>query len=147
MTAHMRPPYPVDLGLVVSRPTVLSGIVTKLWHDDIRRPPDESWQWARTNEKAIEILRHGDVTEVSLDHDLGLEDADPDAEGAYRRVGSSPDGTGADLARWMCEHGLVPATVAVHSWSRAGAEAIVAVFRKRGIDVTRAPYRHPYELG
>ena len=92
----------------------------------------------------MEILRHGDVTEVSLDHDLGLEDADPDAEGAYRRVGSSPDGTGADLARWMCEHGLVPARVAVHSWSRAGTEAIVAVFRERGIDVTLAPYRHRY---
>ena len=27
----------------------------KLWVDDIRRPPDASWAWARTNAEAIEI--------------------------------------------------------------------------------------------
>lgn len=118
--------------------------MTKLWHDDIRRPPDDSWLWARTNEQAIEILRAGDVTEISLDHDLGLEAADPDAEGAYRRVGSSPNGTGADLASWICAHEVIPAKVSVHSWSRDGADAIVAVFKKSGIDVTIAPYRHRY---
>jgi len=92
----------------------------------------------------MEILRSGSVMEISLDHDLGLEDADPDAEGAYRRVGSSPNGTGADLARWMCDHRLVPARVSVHSWSRDGADAIVAVFKASGIDVTLAPYRQRY---
>jgi hypothetical protein len=118
--------------------------MSKVWHDDIRRPPDDSWRWARTNDEAMEILRAGRVTEISLDHDLGLQDADPDAEGAYRRVGSSPDGTGADLARWMCEHGFVPARVSVHSWSMEGADAIVAVFKESGIEVTRAPYRPRY---
>jgi hypothetical protein len=118
--------------------------VSKLWHDDVRRPPDDSWLWARTNEDAIEILRAGGVTEISLDHDLGLEDVDPDSEGAYRRVGSSPHGTGADLARWMCDHQLVPAKVSVHSWSPAGAEAIAAVFKRSGFDVMVAPYQHRY---
>jgi hypothetical protein len=118
--------------------------MTRLWHDDIRRPPDDSWRWARTNAEAMEILRAGGVTEISIDHDLGLEDADPDEDGAYRRVGSSPNGTGVDLARWMCEHGLVPANVSVHSWSREGADAIVAVFKESGIEVTLVPYRHRY---
>jgi len=118
--------------------------VTKLWHDDVRRPPDESWLWARTNDEAIEFLRAGGVTEVSLDHDLGLEDADPDSEGAYRRVGSSPRGTGADLASWMCDNDLVPPKVSVHSWNSDGVEAIVAVFQGHGVDVTVAAYRPTY---
>lgn len=116
--------------------------MTRLWHDDIRRPPDDSWLWARTNEQAIEMLRAGGIGEISLDHDLGLEDVDPDAEGAYRRAGSSPDGSGADLARWMCEHNVLPARVSVHSWSDTGVEAIVAIFTEHGVAVIVAPYRH-----
>ena len=122
-------------------------VLTKLWHDDVRRPPDETWLWARTNEEAIKILRVGGVTEISLDHDLGLEAVDPDEQGAYRRPGHSPNGTGADLARWMCDHQLVPENISVHSWSRDGVEAIVAVFKERGIDVAVAPYQHRYAEG
>ena len=92
----------------------------------------------------MEVLRAGGVTEMSLDYDLGLEDVDPDSEGAYRHVGSSPNGTGADLARWMCDHHLVPAKVSVHSWSKTGAEAIVDVFRQAGFQTAVAPYRHRY---
>jgi len=124
--------------------TVATKAMTKLWHDDVRRPPDDSWLWARTNEEAMAILRTGGVTEISLDYDLGLEDVDPDSEGAYRRVGSSPNGTGLDLARWMCDHDSVPAKVSVHSWNAAGAEALVGVFEERGFRATRSPYRHRY---
>lgn len=45
----------------------------KLFLDDIRNPPDESWVIARTYEEAIQHLMTGWVEEVSLDHDLGTE--------------------------------------------------------------------------
>ena len=49
------------------RPTV------KLWLDDERDPPDESWVWVDNAKSAIAMLNTLDVTEISLDHDLGDE--------------------------------------------------------------------------
>ena len=34
----------------------------------------DEWIWTKTAPQAIAILEAGDVTEVSLDHDLGEED-------------------------------------------------------------------------
>lgn len=42
----------------------------KLWLDDLRPAPD-GWIWAKTVPEAIEILNSHNVSEVSLDHDLG----------------------------------------------------------------------------
>lgn len=103
----------------------------KLWHDDIRRPPDDTWTWCRTNAAAERFLLHNlnAVTEASLDHDLGFDTEDPDANGARLLRGDS-ELTGRDLARWMVENDLVPPKVTVHSWSPPGAAAIAAILRE-----------------
>jgi hypothetical protein len=44
----------------------------KLWLDDTREAPP-GWFWVRTADEAIECLKNGDVHEMSLDHDLGIE--------------------------------------------------------------------------
>lgn len=49
----------------------------KLWIDDIRTPPDESWRWAKTSDEANDILCSLNEywpTLISFDHDLGGED-------------------------------------------------------------------------
>lgn len=43
----------------------------KLWVDDVRSAPDESWDVARDYATACVLFRSGDYTCVSLDHDLG----------------------------------------------------------------------------
>ena len=43
----------------------------KLYVDDLRNPPDDSWYVVRTAEEAIVILSSMCATHVSLDHDLG----------------------------------------------------------------------------
>ncbi len=43
----------------------------KLFVDDVRDAPDESWTVARTAEEAIWMLARGGVEVLSLDHDLG----------------------------------------------------------------------------
>jgi hypothetical protein len=43
----------------------------KLWLDDIRQPPDDSWYWAKDAHDAWYQLQTGEVTIISLDHDLG----------------------------------------------------------------------------
>lgn len=62
----------------------------KLWVDDIRPAPDDTWVWARTNDVARSILTiarnsagtevENLMTEVSLDHDMGLHDLDPNSD-------------------------------------------------------------------
>lgn len=42
----------------------------RIWLDDLRPAPD-GWYHCRTAEEAILLLGSGDVTAVSLDHDLG----------------------------------------------------------------------------
>lgn len=42
----------------------------KLWVDDIRNAPDESWTVARTVLSAIRAISRYDFEEISLDHDI-----------------------------------------------------------------------------
>ncbi len=47
--------------------------MVRIWLDDIRTPPD-GWIWAKTAHEAIQYISARNVSEVSLDHDLGAED-------------------------------------------------------------------------
>lgn len=42
----------------------------KLYIDDLRKVPDDTWTLARTNTEAIRLLATGYVEEVSCDHDI-----------------------------------------------------------------------------
>ena len=45
----------------------------RVWLDDVREAPS-GWVRATTPGEAIGLLRAGEVSELSLDHDLGLAD-------------------------------------------------------------------------
>lgn len=101
----------------------------KLWHDDVRPAPD-GWVWARTNDDAKVILLAGGVTDISMDHDLGTDDAGPD-----------PDNTGLDLVDWMCANDLVPKNVTIHSWNPQGALRMANHFNDYGFNCMISPFR------
>lgn len=88
----------------------------KIWVDDIRTPPDDSWLWARTSEHAISILEsvskwHTNPIEImSLDHDLGIL--------AY----SNKEDTTRPIVMWMCENDFWPVEVRVHSANPVGID-------------------------
>ena len=42
----------------------------KLYVDDIRRVPDDSWHLVKSNTEAIRLLATQKVEEISLDHDI-----------------------------------------------------------------------------
>jgi hypothetical protein len=119
-----------------------------LWHDDIRKPPNPNWFWARTNDEAKRIFLTEDIHACSLDHDLGMENEDADADDAWLRQGTSPNGTGLDLIEWMIEHGYVPDRVYIHSMnSVAGKRMADMLFSARNhgliadhITIYRTPY-------
>lgn len=47
---------------------------TKLWLDDIREPPDDSWVWVKSVKVCIALLATNMYNEISFDHDLGEEE-------------------------------------------------------------------------
>jgi hypothetical protein len=78
----------------------------RVWLDDERSAP-AGWVHVRTPEEAIELLRGGEVEELSLDHDLGLD------------VGEQ-ERTGYDVLLWLEQEveagrALPPAVMRVHS--------------------------------
>lgn len=46
----------------------------KLWIDDVRSPPDDTWVWAKTSIEANNKLCEDDPVLISFDHDLGEDD-------------------------------------------------------------------------
>lgn len=130
--------------------------VVRLWHDDIRRPPDGTWDWARTNRAAMHVLLDGHlkgrpVQEASLDGDIGLHERDPDAPDAWLLAGDSPDGDGIDLALAMVALRVVPPRVTIHSMNDAKASYMAHILRRhardegRDLDLTVERYRGPSE--
>ena len=52
----------------------------RVWLDDLREAPP-GWMRTRTPEEVVGLLRLGKVTEVSLDHDLGLDGGESERTG------------------------------------------------------------------
>ena len=88
----------------------------KVYLDDERSTP-EGWTRVYWPNEAIELLKSGNVTEISLDHDLGDDD---------RR-------TGYDVVLWIEEqvalHGFVPPMMSVHSANVSAHNKMEAVIR------------------
>lgn len=97
----------------------------KVFLDDERTAPPD-WTRVRWPDEAIALLQTGQVTEISLDHDLG-DDA---------------RGTGYDVIVWIEEavvcRGFTPPAITVHSANTSarvrmelGVAAIVRLVRAR----------------
>ncbi len=89
----------------------------KVYLDDIREPP-EGWRLVRWPEEAIELLATGQVTDLSLDHDLGDDER----------------GTGYDVIVWL-EEGVAtldfrPPPTTVHSANSSGRQKMEAGIRQ-----------------
>ena len=85
----------------------------KIFLDDIRTPPDDSWTLIKSAEMTIKLLKLGVVEELSLDHDLGRKK------------------TGHDVLLWM-EKAVVkesftpPSNIVIHSANPVGRKNMQA---------------------
>jgi hypothetical protein len=81
----------------------------KVYLDDERETPS-GWQRVYWPEEAIELLKTGKVTELSLDHDLGDDE----------------HGTGYDVVLWVEEavftNNFIPPKMKVHSANASARE-------------------------
>lgn len=71
-----------------------------LYIDDLRIVP-ENFVVARTYLEAIKILKKEEINILSLDHDLGIIDGE--------------DKTGYDIVKFMCENGISPNYIYIHT--------------------------------
>lgn len=87
----------------------------KVWLDDIRQPwiyGFIGWEWAKTADEAIDFLKTGKVTELSLDHDLSYEATLGNWDGQQ---------TGYDVCLWMVANAVWPPDgVTIHTLNPAG---------------------------
>lgn len=119
----------------------------KLWLDDERLPPDDTWVWAKTAPDAIEHLKSGVVVEVSLDHDLAAEHYDPAMYEGVEAYDALREGfsalTGYDVVKWMAENTVWPSVIRVHTMNPAGGLAMRQVINRWAPDSLkpRLPYR------
>lgn len=110
----------------------------KLYIDDIRDPPDDTWTVARTSQDAIYILRNVYATQVGLyptspgddyievisfDHDLGGDD------------------TTMPVMQWLQEHGLWPDRLIVHSANPVGRKNLLTIAWVDGPDDLDLPQK------
>ena len=96
----------------------------KVYLDDERETP-EGWVRVYWPDEAIKLLKAGEVTEISLDHDLGDDER----------------GTGYDVVLWIEEavatQGFTPPRIKVHSANssartkmEAGIESVYKLSRR-----------------
>lgn len=87
----------------------------RLWVDDVRDPPNDTWDVARSYDEAVNLLSTRPYVDVSLDHDLG------DANG----------NTGYDVACWI-EQAIhagklwLPGNLTCHSDNPPGRDRIMS---------------------
>lgn len=76
----------------------------KIWLDDEREPPDITWLWVKIPRYVNYLLNLADVSEISLDHDLGDDDG---------------IGTGYDVLKFierkLHEDGAEPPVIHIHT--------------------------------
>ena len=103
----------------------------KVFLDDLR-PTPEGWVRAYWPDEAIELLRSGEVEEISLDHDLGDDSR----------------GTGYDVVLWIEEavatSSFTPPVISVHSANssaRAKMEAGIRSIERLSREAERAAGR------
>lgn len=106
----------------------------KLWVDDVRPAPDESWTVARTAEEAIRYLAKFNFTEISLDHD---DDADHFTQRTFQPVAYF---VGINNLANGRSPTLKP-KIAIHSINPVGAKQLQDILKDYGLDSILAPYQ------
>ena len=104
----------------------------KIFLDDIRVPSDESWIVIKSYSEFIDFIIIHDfklISEISLDHDLGLI--------------SETEKTGYDVAKWLIDYSidnqLILPLIKVHSANPVGAKNIISLINRYLVSIDQNP--------
>jgi hypothetical protein len=101
----------------------------KIFLDDVRPAPDDTWILCSDPDEVISLLQREDVTEISLDHDLGdelLHDKD--------YCNSVKEKTGYDVLLWIeaqvITTNYIPPKISIHTSNPAARKRMEACLCK-----------------
>lgn len=125
----------------------------KLYVDDIRDAPDESWTLVRTITEAIRCIAFfkNDITEISLDHDIfaevrinGVCRPFPTAETLQPVAYFIGEAYGTQLAEEETERNFPQPKITIHSSNPVGAESMEYALGRYGIGCEIKPMGEAY---
>lgn len=92
--------------------------MAKLFLDDIRSPPDDSWTVVRSFQEFRNYILNNKMPDlISFDHDLGADD-------------DGPLPTGMDCAKWLVKEGFLINDFLVHSANPVGRANIMSLMNQ-----------------
>jgi hypothetical protein len=104
----------------------------KLFLDDVRNPPDSTWEVVRSYNAFVDYINTNGVPDlISFDHDLSFEhypfgEVNPNTKIPYETY---KEKTGYDCAKWLIENKHLPTHCVVHSMNPVGKENILFLLR------------------
>ncbi len=113
----------------------------KLWIDDVRDAPDETWRVVRNNDQAIRAIEmHGhNLTHVSLDHDINQSNDTFKSTAYYLAL---LVGTIKEEQMYRGDGISYNPIITVHSSNPVGAKEIQLIFDDAGIIVELKPIQN-----
>ena len=112
----------------------------KLWVDDFRGAPDDSWPEVRKVEPAIRLLSMFDFDVISLDHDIENRPDDETFKPIAYFLALKYQGTSTDASTFIPK-------ITVHSDNPVGAKEIQMILLKgAGINAPWEPYTSDKEF-
>lgn len=112
----------------------------KLWVDDMRDAPDESWTEVRKVQPAITLLSNFHFEEISLDHDIENRPDDETFKPIAHYIGMKYD---QRVLRDIVKP--IPPKITIHSINPTGSKEIQDILLSYGLYSTRAPYAKDLE--
>lgn len=102
----------------------------KLWIDDMRDAPDDSWTVVRKVQAAIRFLATQKIEEISIDHDIENRPSDETFQPVAYFIAE----------RWCVASERHAPKVTIHSDNPVGAREIQAILSDHGITAEWKPF-------
>lgn len=102
----------------------------KLWLDDVRPVPDETWDRVKNYDEFVEYISKNGVPDlISFDHDLGMEHYDALFKEPVKHLLNEgfKDNTGYDCAKWLVRNNYKIKDFKVHSFNPIGKNNILTL--------------------
>lgn len=118
----------------------------KLFIDDVRDAPDDSWTVVRKVQPAIDFIGRYmlQIKEYSFDHDIENRPDDETFRPIAHMVGMTWS-WGQEIARKEVGKEMEPPKITIHSINPSGAREIQNILMDYGLTSTLAPYKADLE--
>ncbi len=110
--------------------------MSKLWVDDMRDAPDDSWTVVRKVQPAISFLAKFNPTEISLDHDIEFRPDDETFKPIAYYIGLKYAGAERDEFHTLSGY----PKITIHSDNPVGAKEMIAILKDNGLEAEWHPY-------